>query len=43
LPGFRDIRAFVRRKSFLAEHHGGRVYATVLRPAVVVCDVMYCG
>jgi len=21
----------------------GRAYATVLRPSVVVCDVMYCG
>jgi len=32
--------------TFLADRTNGRVYATVLRPSVVVvvvCDVMYCG
>ena len=27
----------------LADRTNGRAYATVLRPSVVVCDVMYCG
>jgi len=27
----------------LADHTNGRAYATVLRPSVVVCDVVYCG
>ena len=28
---------------FLADRTNGRAYATVLRPSVVVCNVMYCG
>jgi len=27
----------------LADRTNGRAYATLLRPSVVVCDVMYCG
>ena len=27
----------------LADRTNGRAYATVLRPSVVVCNVMYCG
>jgi len=26
-----------------ADRTNGRAYATVLRPSIVVCDVMYCG
>jgi len=29
--------------AFLADHTNGRAIGTVLRPSVVVCNVMYCG